>query len=72
MTDEQKQRISILIGEIEAILNGAKINADIRFDVQCTPLLACGESDRSVYGIELHVMGAEIVRIEEVLQPRRS
>lgn len=66
MTDEQRKRLSVLIGEIESILNDSPVRHEVYFDVECLSAGTMNDRDRVVHRIELHVTRAEIVRAKVV------
>lgn len=62
MTDEQKQRISELLGEIQTILNASGINDDVWINCQRIPMQTMGEPDRSVYEVQMEVIRNETLK----------
>lgn len=62
MTDEQKQRIAELLGEIEAILNASGINDDVYINCHRIPMKTMGQPDRSVYEVQMEVIRNETLK----------
>lgn len=68
MTDEQKQRIADLLGEIQTILNASGINDEVYINCRRIPTTHIGYAGlpayqgRPVYEVQMEVMRNEIVR----------
>lgn len=75
MTGQQKQRISVLIGEIQTILNASGINDEVYINCHRIPMKTMGQPDRSVYEVQMEIMRNEIVCAEKrsgQVPPRRN
>lgn len=62
MTDEQKKRISELLGELQTILNASGINDEVWINCHRIPIETIGQPARSVYEVQMEVIRNETLK----------